>query len=100
MDQWRHVKGVENAVDIGTRGMFIEGLKKWVWLNGPAWLKRSEKKWLKPWCQENELEPEQVTSTVATETKLDQLFDWRQHSTFNRIRIFLAYYMRFKTKQK
>ena len=26
MDQWRHVKGVENPVDNGTRGMSIEGL--------------------------------------------------------------------------
>ena len=28
MDQWRHVKGVENPADIGTRGMSIEGLKE------------------------------------------------------------------------
>ena len=48
----------------------------------------------------NEAEPEKVTSTVATETKLDQLFDCRQYSTFNRIRDFIAYCMRFKTKQK
>ena len=80
MNQWRHVKGVENPADIGTRGMFIEGLKES--------------------CQENELAPEQVTSTVATETKLEQVFDWRRYSTFNRIRNFIAYCMRFKTKQK
>ena len=48
----------------------------------------------------NELEPEQVSSTVATETKLEQLFDWRQYSTFNRIRNFNAYCMRYNTKQK
>ena len=78
MDQWRHVKGVENPADNGTRGMSIEGLKESVRLNGPAWLERSKDNWPKPWCQENELEPEQVTSTVATETNLDQLFDWRQ----------------------
>ncbi|XP_075256718.1 uncharacterized protein LOC142349192 [Convolutriloba macropyga] len=28
MDQWRHVKGIENPADIGTRGMSIEGLKE------------------------------------------------------------------------
>ena len=100
MDQWRHVKGVENPADIGTRGMSIEGLKESVWLIGPAWLTADEEKWPKPWCQVNELEPEQVTSAVATETKLDQLFDWRRYSTFNRIRNFIAYCMRFKTKQK
>ena len=100
MDQWRHVKGVENPADIGTRGMSIEGLKESVWLNGPAWLQADEEKWPKLWCQVNELEPEQVMSTVATETKLDQIFDWRRYSSFNRIRNFIAYCMRFKTKQK
>ena len=100
MDQWRHVKGVENPADIGTRGMSIEGLKESVWLNGPAWLQADEEKWPKLWSQVNELEPEQVMSTVATETKLDQIFDWRRYSSFNRIRNFIAYCMRFKTKQK
>ena len=28
MDQWRHVKGIENPADFGTRGMCIEGAKK------------------------------------------------------------------------
>ena len=44
--------------------------------------------------------PEQIMSTVATETKLDQIFDWRRYSSFNRIRNFIADCMRFKTKQK
>ena len=100
MDQCRHVKGVENPADIGTRGMSIEGLKESVWLNGPAWLQADEEKWPKPWCQVNELEPDQVTSTVATETKLDQILDWRRYSSYNQIRHFIAYCMRFKTKQK
>ena len=43
MDQWRHVKGIENPADIGTRGMSIEGLKESGWLNGPAWLQTDEK---------------------------------------------------------
>ena len=57
-------------------------------------------KWPKPWCQVNEAEAEQVTCTVASETKLDQLFDWRRYSTLNRIRKFIAYCIRFKRKQK
>ena len=85
MDLWRHVKGAEKPADIGTRGMSIEGLKESVWLNGPAWLQADEGKWPKPWCQVNEVEAEQATSTVATESKLDQLFDWRRYSTFNRV---------------
>ena len=43
---------------------------------------------------------EQVTSTAALETELEQLFDWRRYSTFNQIRNFIPYRMRFKTKQK
>ena len=100
MDQWRHVKGIENPADIRTRGMSIERLKESVWLDGPAWLQADEENWPKPWCQVNEVEAEQATSTVATEIKLDQLFDGRQYSTFNRIRNFIAYCMRFKTKQR
>ena len=93
-------KGVENPADIGTRGMSIEDLKKSVFLNGQAWLQRSEDTLPKPWCQENELEPEQITSTVAIESKLGQLFDQRQWSSFNQIRNFIAYCIRYKTKQK
>ena len=74
-DRWRHLKGVKNPANIGTRGMSSKGLKESVWLNGPAWLQRSDVNWRKPCCQVNELKPKRFTSTVATETKLDQLFD-------------------------
>ena len=47
----------------------------------------------------NEIEAEQATSTFATETELEQLLNWTQYSSFNRIRNFIAYCMRFKTKQ-
>ena len=66
MDQWRQVKGFENPADIGTRGMSNEGLQEFVWLIGPAWLQRTEDNLPKAWCQENELEPKQISSTVAT----------------------------------
>ena len=100
MDQCWHVKGVENPSEIGTRGMSTEGLKESVWLNGPSWLQWSEDNWPKSWCQENELEPDRFTSTVATKTNLNQLFDWRRYSTFKRIRNAIAYCMGFKTKQR
>ena len=99
MDQWRHVKGIKNPADIGTRGMSIESLKESGWLNAPAWLQTDEEKSPKPWYQVNEAEAQQVTSSVATETELDQVFEWRRYSTFNRIRNFIAYCISFKTKQ-
>ena len=43
MDQWRHVKGVENPADIGTRGIFAESLNDLLWIDGPAWLQKNEK---------------------------------------------------------
>ena len=100
MDQWRHFKGIKNLADIGRRGMSIEGLQDSGWLNGSAWLQTDEEKWPKPLCQVNEAEAEQVTITLATETKLDQLFDWRRYSTVNRTRNLISYGLRFKTKQK
>ena len=75
IDQRRHVKGVGNPANIGTRGMSIEDLKQSRWINRPAWLQTEEENWPKPWCQVNEAEAEQTTSTVTTETELDQLFD-------------------------
>ena len=68
VDQWRHVKGVKNPADIGTRGISIDRLQESVWINGPEWLQKDEDDWSKPWCQENEVEAEQAISTVATET--------------------------------
>ena len=100
MDEWRHVKGIENPAYICRRRMSSECLQESGWLNGPAWLQTDEEKWPRPCCQVNEVEAEQATITVATETELDQLIDCRQYSSFKRIRNFIAYSMRFKTKQK
>ena len=100
MDQWRHAKGVENHADIRSRGISIEGLMESLWLNGPQWLHTDEEKWPKPWCQVKEAEAEQVISTVATQIEIDKLFDWRQKSSFNQVRNFIAYCKRLKTKQK
>ena len=84
--------------DFGSRGMSIEGLIESVWPHGPTWLQQSEDKWTVPWCQENEFEPMQNTSTTATEAKLDQYLT--EDDTVNRTRNVFAYCMRFKTKEK
>ena len=100
MDQWRHVKRVENPADIGTRGKSFEELRESVWLTGPVWLQKDEDDWSNPWCQENNVEAEQAISTVAAETQVEQPFDWNRFSSFNKIRNFIAYCMRFNTKEK
>ena len=42
VSQWKHVSAINNTVDIGTRAINIEELKRSEWLTGPAWLKRPE----------------------------------------------------------
>ena len=38
VSQWRHVSGVINPADIGTRLISIEELRQSEWFTGPAWL--------------------------------------------------------------
>ena len=70
IDQWRHIKDVEDAADNGTRRLSIEGLREPVWLNGPVWLQKDKDEWPKPWWQENEVQPEQAISAAATDKLL------------------------------
>ena len=56
VSQWKHVSGINNPADIGTRAINIEELKRSEWLTGPAWLKRPESKW-----------PEQVNLIFASD---------------------------------
>ena len=46
VSQRKHVIGVNNPADIGTRAFNFEELKRKEWLTGPAWLKQSESEWL------------------------------------------------------
>ena len=55
VSQW-NVCGINNPVDIGTREINIEELKRSEWLTGPAWLKRPESEW-----------PEQVNLIFASD---------------------------------
>ena len=42
VSQWKHVSGINNPADSGTRAINIEELRRSEWLSGPAWLKRPE----------------------------------------------------------
>ena len=56
VSQCKHVSGINNPADIGTRAINIEELKRSEWLTGPAWLKRPESSW-----------PEQLNLIFATD---------------------------------
>ena len=48
----------------------------------------------------NEAESKQTTNTEATETKLDQLFDWWRYSTFKQIQKSFYFLHEVQAKQK
>ena len=56
VSQWKHVSGINNPADIGTRAINIEELKRSERLTGPAWLKQPEIEW-----------PEQVNLIFASD---------------------------------
>ena len=58
VSQWKHVSGINNPADIGTRAINIEELKRGEWPTGTAWLKRPESEW-----------PEQVNLIFALDEK-------------------------------
>ena len=100
LDQWKHFKSIKNLSRYWHKRDVHWRPKESGWLNRPAWLHSDEEKCSKPLRHVNEAEVEQITSTVAPETELDQIFDWRRYSRFNQIRNFIAYCMRLKRNQK
>ena len=93
ISQWKHVSGINNPADIGTRAINVDELKRSEWLNGPAWLKQPESEW-----------PEQVnlvlaadkenipTSTFITQAEENKsIVQWGRFSKFNRLVNTIAY---------
>ena len=103
VSQWKHVSGINNPADIGTRAFSVEELKKSEWLTGPAWLKQPENEW-----------PEQVNlvfaadeenipmSAFQTQPKEEQkpMIQWERFSNFNRLINTMAYVQRVFIKHK
>ena len=102
VSQWKHVSGINNPADIGTRAINIDELKRSEWLTGPAWLKQPECKW-----------PEQVNlvfaadeENIPTSTFIKQaeekkpIVQWGRFSNFNRLVNTMAYVQRAMRKKK
>ena len=94
--QWKHVSGINNPADIGTRAINIEELKRSEWLTGPAWLKRPESEW-----------PEQVNLIFASDEEIKHslvfmiqaeakkaVIQWERFSNFNRLVSTVAFVQR------
>ena len=87
VSQWKHVSGINNPADIGTRAINIEELKRSEWLTGPAWLKRSENEWPVQvnliFASDEENIPSSVFLIQAEEKKA--VIQWERFSNLNRL---------------
>ena len=102
VSQWKHVSGINNPVDIGTRAINIEELKRSEWLTGPAWLKRPESEWPEQvnliFASDEENIPSSVFMIQAQEKKT--VIQWERFSNFNRLVNTVAYVQRALNKHK
>ena len=99
--QWFHCPGKENPADLASRGMLAKNLvncKKW--LNGPDWINIH-----KIYPQPKESNPYTNTSfkaelrlnvCMSVTLNIDDVFEFKNISNFNKIVRILAYIIRFK----
>ena len=102
VSQWKHVSGINNPADIGTRAINIEELKRSEWLTGPAWLKRPKSEWPEQvnltFASDEENIPSSVFMIQAEEKKA--VIQWERFSNFNRLVNTVAYVQRASSKHK
>ena len=102
VSQWKHVSGINNPADIGTRAINIEELKRSEWLTGPAWLKRPESEWPQQvnliFASDEENIPSSVFMIQAEEKKA--VIQWERFSNFNRLVNTVAYVQRALNKHR
>ena len=96
VSQWKHVSGINNPADIGTRATNVEELKRSEWLTGPAWLRRPESEWPEQvnliFASDEENIPSSVFMIQAEKKKA--VIQWERFSNFNRLVNTVAYVRR------
>ena len=102
VSQWKHVSGINNPADTGTRAINIEELKRSEWLTGPAWLKRPESEWPEQvnliFASDEENIPSSVFMIQAEEKKA--VIQWERFGHFYRLVNTMAYVQRALSKYK
>ena len=102
LSQWKHISGINNLADIGTRAINIEELKRSEWLTGPAWLKRPESEWPEQVNLIFSSDEENISSPVfmiqAEEKKA--VIQWERFCSFIRLVNTVAYVQRALNKHK
>ena len=101
VSQWKHVSGINNPADIGSRAINIEELKGSEWLTGPAWLKRPQNEWPEQvnliFASDEENIPSSVLMIQAEEKKA--VIQRERFSDFNRLVNTVAYVQRALSKR-
>ena len=102
VSQWKHVSGINNPADNGTRAINIEELKRSEWLTGPAWLKRPESEWPEQVNLVFASDEENISPSVfATHTEEKKaVIQWERLSNFNRLINAVAYVRQAMSKHK
>ena len=102
VSQWKHVSGINNPADIGTRAINIDELRRSEWLTGPAWLKRPESEWPEQvnliFASDEENIPSSVFMTQADQQKA--VIQWERFSNVNKLVNTMAYVRRAFSKYK
>ncbi|XP_058449212.1 uncharacterized protein LOC131429180 [Malaya genurostris] len=95
---WNHVKGVENPADYVSRGMLPRNfIANMIWLEGPAWLQKSQENW--PEHHNPEPPPEDILErrktvlVVQQNSTVDCLYE--RYSSFLKLVRVTAYILRF-----
>ena len=105
VSQGKHVSGIHNPADIGTRAIKVAVLKRSEWLIGPAWLKQPENEWpeqVNLIFAADETDEENIpTSTFITQTEEKKpIVQWGRFRIFNRLVNTMAYVQRALRKMK
>ena len=102
VSQWKHVSGINNPADIGTRAINIEEPKRSECLTGPAWLKQPESEWPEQvnlvFASDEENIPASLFATQTEEKKA--VIQWERFSNFNRLVNAVAYVRPVMSKHK
>ena len=104
VDDWGHVKGLENPADIGSRGANISQLMKGkLWWEGPQWLSEGRENWPKQEVslessEEVECERKKVNvlaAAVEYPQGISSVIDINKYSTLKRLLRVTAFVLRF-----
>ena len=99
IDQWRHVEGILNPADIGTRGKTVRELEESEWFTGPAWLREKEDacpQTSPQLFQQKTEDIEQVFEVVSDEKDIE----WEKFGSFQKMTRIFAYCLQWKSEVK